>query len=130
MALQGGLNSALGKIIGLLEATFIVHASAAVVVGVMVFALGMGDGGFIRAGEAPWYFYIGGVIGVAITYGVVASIPRLGAGVATTAIIVGQVSTALLIDHFGLFGLQRMPFTWMQWVGLGLMAAGARMMLR
>lgn len=130
MAVQGGMNSALGKIIGLLEATFIVHGTATVIVAVAVFLLNMGNGNLGRAGEAPWYLFLGGLIGVLITYGVVASIPRVGACLATTAIVVGQVSTAMLIDHFGLFGLQKIPFTWVQLVGLALLAAGAKLMLR
>jgi transporter family-2 protein len=60
---------------------------------------------------------------------VVASIPRVGVALATTAIIVGQVATALLIDHFGWFGLEKMPFTWWKAAGLVLLAAGARLML-
>ena len=60
---------------------------------------------------------------------VATSIPRLGVAVATTAIIVAQVSTALLIDHLGLFGLQAVPFTWLKLVGMVLLAGGALLML-
>jgi len=128
MAVQGSLNSVLGKNIGQLEATLIVH-----VVGIMVVALllmfKLGHGDFSKFGQAPWYVYLGGIINVLIIYGVLASIPRLGVAVATTAIIVGQVSTALVIDHFGLFGLDKICFTWYKCFGLILLAAGTRLML-
>ncbi|MBZ4688401.1 MAG: bacterial/archaeal transporter family-2 protein [Clostridia bacterium] len=129
MAVQGGMNSALGKIIGLLEATFIVHLTAAILVGIMIFILNMGEGGLMRYTSVPWYLWLGGIIGVLITYGVVASIPRVGAAVATTAIIVGQVTTAMLVDHFGIFGLEKISMSWVKFLGLGLLAIGARLML-
>ncbi len=129
MAIQGSINSALGKIVGLWETTLIVHLTATIAVSVILFAFNLGKGSFLRAGEAPWYYYLGGFLGILITYGVVITIPKLGAAVATTAIIVGQVGMAALVDHFGLFGLQQIPFTWLKFVGLVLLAAGAKLLL-
>lgn len=68
-------------------------------------------------------------MGVAITYGVVMSIAKLGAAVATTSIIVGQVLTACLLDHFGIFGLEKTPLTWLKFLGVGLLALGAKLLL-
>jgi bacterial/archaeal transporter family-2 protein len=129
MAVQGSLNTGLGKIIGLLESTFAVHiiGLATVLLALFVFRLGRGDLGKFQ--EAPWYLYLGGVLGVIILYTVVASISRVGVAAATTAIIVGQVGTAVLIDHFGFFGLERIPFSWFKVGGLALLALGARLML-
>ncbi|MHB1127633.1 MAG: DMT family transporter [Bacillota bacterium] len=129
MAIQGSLNSILGKIVGLLEATLVVHVIGSALVAFLLFVFQLGQGNFSKLASAPWYSYFGGIISVLIIYGVVSSIPRVGVAIATTAIIVGQVSTALLIDHFGLFGLERMPFTWLKLAGLGLLAAGAKLML-
>ncbi|MGQ9712131.1 MAG: DMT family transporter, partial [Desulfotomaculales bacterium] len=86
--------------------------------------------GLAKVGEAPWYTYLGGILGVLIIYAVVRSIPRVGVAPATTAIILGQVLTAALIDHLGLFGMQKLPFTWYRLVGAALMAAGAWLMLK
>ncbi|MDW7649811.1 MAG: DMT family transporter [Bacillota bacterium] len=129
MAVQGSINTGLGKIIGLLEATFVVHivGTLTLILALYLFRLGRGDLGKIT--QAPWYFYLGGVIGVIILYTVVASISRVGVATATTAIIVGQVGTALLIDHFGFFGLERIPFSWLKAVGVALLALGAKFML-
>lgn len=129
MALQGSLNSLLGKAVGLLEATFVVHVTGTLTVVVGLFVLGLGKGSLLKITGAPWYSLVGGVLGVLIVYGVVFSIPKLGVAVATTAIIVGQVSTALAIDHFGLFGLEKIPFSWVKGAGVLLLAAGARLML-
>lgn len=130
MAVQGSLNASLSKVIGLLEATFIVHISGTVVVLLLLFVFRLGKGNFHAIAEAPWYAYLGGVVGVFIIYLVAASIPSVGVSNATTAIIVGQVLTAVLIDHFGAFGLERISCGWNQIAGLVLLAIGAKLLLK
>ena len=129
MAVQGSLNAALAKITGLLQATLVVHLTATITV-VLLLLFPLSPGSLGRIIQAPWYLLLGGIIGVLITYGVVASIPRAGVALATTAIIVGQVTTALIIDHWGLFGLEKIPFTWWKALGLVLLASGACLMLK
>lgn len=128
MACQGSINSAVSKAIGLSESTFLVHLTAALAVG-LILLFGFGKGNFGNYSNVPWYYYTGGLIGVIITYGVIVTIPKLGAAVATTSIIVGQVLTAALIDHFGLFGLDKEPFKWSNFLGLIFLSIGAKLLL-
>ncbi len=128
MALQGSLNTLLSKVIGLLEAAFVVHVIGAVAL-VALLLMRLGQGNLAQMGKAPWYAYLGGLLSAVIIYTVMASISKLGVSIATTAIIVGQVSTALIIDHFGLFGLKEIPFTWWKVFGVALLATGAKLML-
>ena len=129
MAVQGTFNSVLSKIVGLLEGALVVQAvGLAVVLGAFL-AVSRGPGGLFSLGETPWYTYLGGALGVAIIIAVAFSIPRAGVARATTAIIVGQVLTALLIDHYGLFGLREVPFNWGKGAGLLFLAAGGYFLL-
>lgn len=128
MAVQGSMNSAVSKAIGLTEATFVVHATATAAMAVILI-LGLGRGEWQNYSQVPWYYYLGGLVGVGITYGVTYSIPKLGVAVATTAIIVGQVLTACLIDHLGLFGLEKAYFTWVKFLGLVFLSIGAKLLL-
>jgi transporter family-2 protein len=128
MAVQGSLNAVLGKYVGQIEATLLVHIIGSAMAGLIVL-FGFGKGNLGKLMEVPWYAYLGGIISVLIIYGVAASIPKVGVALATTAIIVGQVSTAMLIDQFGLFGLEKVPFTFMKLAGLIFLALGARLML-
>jgi bacterial/archaeal transporter family-2 protein len=130
MAVQGSLNAALSKAVGILESTFIVHITGTIIVVLLLYVLRLGKGNMALYGQAPWYAYLGGAVGVGIIYLVVSSIPKVGVANATTAIIVGQVLAALAIDHFGLFGLQRMPCGWCQLAGLLLLAVGAKLLLK
>jgi transporter family-2 protein len=130
MAVQGAMNSALSAATGLWGATFVVH-----VIGLAVstaFLLGSGQGARLLAAvrASPPVNLLGGVLGVLIVYAVVRGISKVGAGAATTAIVVGQVTTAFLLDHFGLFGLKGLPLTWWRPAGLGLLAVGAYLLLR
>jgi transporter family-2 protein len=127
MAIQGTFNSTLGKVIGLMEATFSVHLIGTVTAGLLLLFFHNGNWG--RMGEAPWYAWLGGLIGVGIIFGVAVSIPKLGVGVATTAIIGAQLLTAYCIDHFGLFGMESIPFNLYKLGGIILIVAGARVLL-
>lgn len=129
MALQGSLNAALGKIIGTLEATFAVHVIGVAVIILSLYVFGLGSGNLALIRQAPWYTYLGGALGVLIIFGVVVSIPRAGVANATTAIIIGQLATAMVIDQCGLFGLEKMPFTLWKGLGLACLAAGGYLML-
>jgi transporter family-2 protein len=129
MAVQGSINGLVGKYIGTLEGNFLMHCVGLGIIFVLLFVIRVGDGDWSRLGEVPWYGYLSGLINVIIIYGVMVSIPRLGAASATTAIIAGQVATATLIDWLGLFGLEKTPFSYWQVVGIVLLAVGARLML-
>jgi transporter family-2 protein len=96
----------------------------------LLFVFSLGSVKLAQLVQAPWYTYLGGALGVLIIYGVVHSIPKVGVAPATTAIILGQVLTASLIDHFGLFGMERLPFTWHRIAGTLLMAVGAWLLLK
>ena len=130
MAIQGSINSALGKIVGLWETTFVVHLTGLLLIVVLLFIFRVGDGCLVDLLQAPWYTYLGGVLGVLIVYTVISSIPKVGVAPATTAIIVGQVLTAGLVDHFGLFGMNKIPFSIYNILGALLMACGAWLILR
>lgn len=127
MAIQGTFNSILGKIIGLLEGTFSVHLLGMAIAGILLIFLG--NGSFAKLASVPWFAWLGGPIGVAIIFGVAFSIPRLGVGAATTAIIGAQLLTAYLIDHFGLFGTEPIPFCLYKLLGIILIVVGSKILL-
>ena len=128
MATQGSINSILGKKIGIIEASLIVHLTAVIIL-IFLLIFNINKGTISHWKDLPWYLYLGGLLGVIISYTVIISIPRLGVAVATTAIIAAQVLTAAIIDHFGIFGIDTVPFTWIKMVGIIFLAAGVRLLL-
>lgn len=130
MAMQGSINSALGKKIGLWEANLIVHILGTIIVFTILLFKGSGQNNFRSFLSGTWYTYLGGILNAAIIFAVAVSIPKLGVCNATTAIIVGQVSTAALIDQLGLFGLEKVSFQWPMAIGFVLLVVGAKLLLR
>ena len=128
MALQVSMNSMLGKKIGVFESSLFAHLSAALIFFILIL-LNIRKGNMEAWREVTWYLYLGGLLGVIITYTVIVSIPERGMAVATTAIVTAQVSTACLLDHLGAFGLEKVPFNWLKLVGVIFLAIGVRLML-
>ena len=62
-------------------------------------------------------------MGLVILMAVVAT-PVLGAALMLASSIVGQLSAALVIDHFGLFGATVVPISTTRVLGVLLLAAG------
>lgn len=129
MAIQGTINASLSQKTSLISATLVVHIIGTLVAFIAVLAW--------RAPllklpwiSMPWYLYLGGLLSVIIVGLVAVSIPKIGVCNATTAIIIGQVSMAVLIDHFGWFGMSRLPWSPWQIVGIGFFAAGAKLLFR
>lgn len=128
MAVQGTLNSILGKKAGSFEASFIVHVIGAVLLGVILL-LGYGQGSLKQSLEAPWYSFLGGPLSIVIIWGVLVSVAGAGVSAANTAIVAAQIAVALALDVCGVSG-QKFAFNWWKVVGALLFIAGAYLLLR
>lgn len=129
MALQGTFNAALGKILGVWESTLLVHIIGTLTALVIMIGLGMGVANFNKINTVPWYAFLGGVLNVLIIYAIVRTMPKIGVGNATTAIIVAQILTAVLIDNLGAFGMKKYAFHYIDLLGIALLAVGAKILL-
>lgn len=129
MALQGTFNTAAGKVIGTAENTLLVHLIGALTIGVLLLC-GVGKGDFSQFRAIPSYGWLGGVLSAVIVFGVIAAMDKLGVGNATAVIILFQISAALVIDCFGLFGAEKIPFAWSRLGGVILLLIGTRLVLR
>lgn len=125
MALQGTFNTAAGKIIGVAENTLVVHLVGAAVMALFLLA-GFGRGDWSKFGEIPFYGYLGGVLSAIIIFGVIFAMSSLGVGNATAVIILFQVSAALIIDSFGLFGAEKAAFSWWRILGVVFLCLGTK----
>jgi transporter family-2 protein len=130
MAVQGCLNSYLGEKMGLIPATFSVQLLGTLTVGGLLLLFFKRGSFFSVVGKIPYYYWLGGPLGVGIIYGVAVAISKVGAGNATTGIVFFQLLTAYLIDHFGLFQQETVPLTGGKIIGILLMVSGAFLLLR
>ena len=74
--------------------------------------------------HGSWWMWIGGITGAIYVATSLAIIPRIGAGSFIVCVIAGQMATALLLDHFGLLGLEIKPITMGRAMGVSLMFVG------
>jgi transporter family-2 protein len=130
VAMQAPINSALGRAAGSFQA-----AAWSFTVGLVALlclaALTGGIGTPGRARELEWYYLVGGgLIGATYVTSVLVMVRTLGAGGVTAATIAGQLSMSVVLDHFGLLGLERSPLTAVKLVGVGLLVLGTLLIVR
>ncbi len=78
----------------------------------------------------PNWTYLGGAIGAIFLFVSLLVIPKIGAATAITTLIAGQLIAALLLDHFGAFGLAERAITPIRIFGVLLLAAGVYIVRR
>lgn len=71
------------------------------------------------------YKFTGGLLGVFVVIVTMVSVTEIGAANMFVLLIAGQLTTALLMDHFGILGLQVNPITLKKFIGIALLVAGA-----
>lgn len=76
------------------------------------------------AAVSPRYLLAGGVLGAFITYTVIKSVGSLGPAKSALLIVVSQIVIAYLIELFGLFGTEKVPFEWKKAIGAAVAVAG------
>lgn len=122
MSVQGVWNTRLQEKIGMWETTAFVQGTGFVLA--LLIAFFFGNGNFKEIGEANKLYWLGGALGIIITFTVMQGMSALGATYAVSAILISQLTVAAVIDAFGLFGCEQVQFGIWKFVGLGLMIGG------
>lgn len=123
IAIQAPVNSRLGKSIGSFPAAVVSFAVGLVLL-VIVALIVNGVSSVHRASGLPWWAYIGGALGAAYVVTALVTVRPLGASGVTAATIAGQLTMAVVIDRFGLFGIAPHPLSAGRLAGVALLAAG------
>lgn len=79
---------------------------------------------------APLWAWVGGLLGAFYVATLISFAPRLGATLALGLVIAGQLTTALLIDRYGLFGFAVRDFSPGRIAGVLLIVMGAVLIRR
>lgn len=129
IALQAVVNTALARTVGILEAAFVSVTVTWVIVAVVLIA-GVRSGNLSQITSVSPYLFVGGFVGAAVLVTAVVAVPRLGAASLIAALVVGQLIGAMILDHFGLLGLQNTPITPIRLGGAMLLVIGMGLLLR
>ncbi len=129
VALQPPVNSELGKQTTVLVAAFVGTAIAAAALGLLVvFAGEVGSIG--KAWSVNPLYLTGGLMGALLITVSLVTVRTLGAGGVVAATIAGQLTFSLVIDRFGLLGLEERPISLPRVLGVVLLALGVLLVVR
>lgn len=117
------LNAALGRFVGApaVAATllFVVALASALVV-----ALVTQPQAFAKVPAAPKHLFFAGVLIAFYVLTITWIAPIIGVGNAVFFVLIGQMISAAVIDHFGLFGASVTPLSLTRASGIAVMAVG------
>jgi bacterial/archaeal transporter family-2 protein len=126
IAVQGRLGDRVGSLEAMATASLIGAALALVVLLVARRSLaGIGD-----AVGSPKWMLLGGVMSALIILAITVAGPRIGVVATTAFLIAAQFALAAVIDRYGWFGVERIGFSWLRVLGIGLLVVGAALTLR
>ena len=104
IAVQTGINSQLRAFLGSpLQAVFVSFMVGTVLVALTLVGKRQVPA-FAKWAQRPWWMWLGGMCGLFIVSTNIIVVPRLGAALLTSLAIAGQLTTALVLDHYGAFG--------------------------
>lgn len=133
VGMQAPINSRLGRAVGGVQAATVSFLVGTVAL-VLVLAIARGEvggfTGFAHIGRAPWWAFVGGLLGAAYVTVAIYAVRALGASGLTAAVIGGQLAISVAIDRFGLLGVARQSVGWQRVLGLLLLAAGVALVVR
>jgi bacterial/archaeal transporter family-2 protein len=96
---------------------------------VLLLAVEQSLGGLGEVAREPVWLWTGGALSVLIVLAITFAPPRIGVTATLGIVIAGTLVMGLVIDRFGLFGLERVALGWPRLVGVLLLAAGAALSL-
>lgn len=124
MSVQGVWNAGVTKQSGIWTAAGFVQLSAFLVCVAAWFITGKEKGIAALLEVSPKYFLLGGVLGAFITFTVIKSVQVLGPAKSAMFIVTAQLLVSYVIELFGLFGTQKVPFSWQKLIAIAITVGG------
>jgi bacterial/archaeal transporter family-2 protein len=124
--IQSAANAELNKTLG----NAVVAASCVYTVAIVTLAVVASICGYpmrtslAKAADVPWWGWVGGACGVMFVFAGALSTKQIGAGPFTVTTLVTAVVLSIVLDHFGLLGLEKHAASWPRLLGGALAIAG------
>jgi bacterial/archaeal transporter family-2 protein len=130
VGMQAPVNARLGRAVGGVQAASISFLVGTVALLAAVSLARGGFAGYAKAGGAPWWAFIGGLLGAVYVTVAILTVRTLGASSLTAVVITGQLVISVVIDRFGLFGIERQSIGVSRILGLVLLVVGVTLVVR
>lgn len=128
VAVQPSVNARLAQKVGVIESAFISFAVGTLVL--LFLVMSAGKGSLKGVSQVAWWELSGGVMGAFFVSMTIFLVPRIGTAAAMSAVIAAQLTTGVLLDHFGAFGLRHIPLDPKRVIGCLLLMGGVALIAR
>lgn len=124
VASQAPINAALGRHIGSPVGAATVSFGVGFAILLLVTFI-LGDGATLtRAAQVPPWLLVGGAMGAVFVVASLWAVPILGVVTTASLMIFGQMGAALILDHYGAFGVAQHSITPLRLISAAMVAGG------
>ncbi|MDA8227943.1 MAG: DMT family transporter [Desulfitobacterium hafniense] len=125
---QAPINSALSKKVGSFESALISFFVGTIALSTIVIIFGKGS--LMSALTVPKWQLVGGLLGTVFVTSTILAVPKIGVASAIFSTILGQILIGIIIDHFGFFGVEKIPLDRYRLLGIVCMLVGLLFIFR
>jgi transporter family-2 protein len=125
LPLQAGINAQLGHWLGSpVRAAFVSFLVGTIVLLVAAAFVFKPLPSWAKLGNAPWWVWIGGILGAFYVAASIVTAPKLGAAQLVALVVAGQALASLVVDQFGWVGFETKHISVGRALGMGMVFAG------
>lgn len=125
LPVQLGMNNQIRIMTGSpMTAAFISFLTGTVALALYVLLLRQPLPSTLQISNAPWWIWLGGVVGVFYIVVAIVVAPRIGPAVLFSLVVAGQLINSVVIDHFGLFGYDVHHVSPLRVLGVAMLVGG------
>ena len=131
IAAQGIVNGRMSAVMGgPVQAALVSFSVGFLVLLTLNLALGHRPPPVAEISAAPWWAWAGGLMGAVVVTLAAAAVPRIGVATYASAFIAGQLTAAVIYDHFGALGQEVREATPSRLIGVALLGLGVYLIRR
>jgi transporter family-2 protein len=124
LSLQAGVNTQLAEWMGGPVRGALVSFAVGTIVLLAIAAAFFHDRSVENLRNAPWWIWVGGLLGAFFVVATIVTAPELGAAAMVVILVAGQSVAALVLDHYGWVGFPVHHVTPGRILGVVLLAGG------
>jgi transporter family-2 protein len=131
MPTQAATNNKMAVIVGSpIFAAFLSFLVGTILLLAVTLFSGLGSASYAAVTNAPPSAWLGGFLGACFVTAAVILVPKLGVAMTFSLFVAGQLLMSLMIDHYGLLGVEVKEISLPRIAGIALITAGVVLIRR